>query len=637
MENSRESEVTVNFSDPRKFATILRSDLKETFFADDPFQEFRNEPPKRRTIKVFQYFVPMLEWLPKYNFQLFRYDFLAGITIASLAIPQGISYAKLAEIPPIIGLYSSFIPPFVYAVFGTSKYLAVGTIAASSLLIASTIKEKVSPDEDPTLYLNLVFTTAFCTGILQTILGVLRLGILVDYLSHSTITGFMGGTATIISLQQLKGFLGLKKFTTKTDVISVLKSVFKHRHQWRWESALVGIIFLSFLLFTVQLRKKKPKLFWVSAVAPMVTVVVGCIIAYLADGDKHGIHTVGPLKRGLNPISIYDLNFNSAYIMAPIKAGFITGILATTEGIAIGRSFAMRRNEQTDGNKEMIAFGLMNIVGSFTSCYLTTGPFSKTAVNFNAGARTPMANVVMALCMMLILLFLAPVFRYTPQVALSAIITAAMLGLIKYDEVYHLYKVDKFDFCICMTAFLGVTFITMDTGLILSLCLSVVRALLYVARPATCKLGNIPNSTLYRDVEQYPAATGVPGIIVLQLGSPIYFANSIYLKERIMRWVRDEQGNPNSKAADIEHVLLDLGGVTTIDMTGIETLVEIRRNMLAKGIKMGIVNPRINVLEKMMFSKFVDLIGKESIFLSVEDAVKTCQFSLNQSPQKDGS
>ncbi|XP_034699610.1 probable sulfate transporter 3.5 isoform X2 [Vitis riparia] len=584
MENSRESEVTVNFSDRRNFATVLRSDLKETFFADDPFQEFRNEPPKRRTIKIFQYCVPMLEWLPKYNFQFFRYDFLAGITIASLAIPQGISYAKLAEIPPIIGLYSSFIPPFVYAVFGTSKYLAVGTIAASSLLIASTIKEKVSPDEDPTLYLNLVFTTAFCTGILQTILGVLRLGIFVDFLSHSTITGFMGGTATIISLQQLKGFLGLKQFTTKTNVVSVLKAVFKFRHQWRWESALLGIIFFSFLLFTVQLRKKKPQLFWVSAVAPMVTVVIGCIIAYFADGDKHGIHTVGPLKKGLNPISIYNLNFNSAYIMAPIKAGLITGILATTEGIAIGRSFAMKRNEQTDGNKEMIAFGLMNLVGSFTSCYLTTGPFSKTAVNFNAGARTPMANVVMALCMMLILLFLAPVFRYTPQV-----------------------------------------------------CLSIVRALLYVARPATCKLGNIPNSALYRDVEQYPAASGVPGIIVLQLGSPIYFANCIYLKERIMRWVRDEQGNPNSKTADIEHVLLDLGGVTTIDMTGIETLVEIRRNILAKGIKMGIINPRINVLEKMMLSKFVDLIGKESIFLSVEDAVKTCQFSLNQSPQKGDS
>ena len=228
------------------------------------------------------------------------------------------------------------------------------------------------------------------------------------------------------------------------------------------------------------------------------------------------------------------------------------------EGIAIGRSFAMKRNEQTDGNKEMIAFGLMNLVGSFTSCYLTTGPFSKTAVNFNAGARTPMANVVMALCMMLILLFLAPVFRYTPQVALSAIITVAMLGLIKYDEVYHLYKVDKFDFCICMAAFLGVIFITMDMGLMISVrisshssssikcennvnipnfvsfqvCLSIVRALLYVARPATCKLGNIPNSALYRDVEQYPAASGVPGIIVLQLGSPIYFANCIYLKER---------------------------------------------------------------------------------------------------------
>ena len=142
--------------------------------------------------------------------------------------------------------------------------------------------------------------------------------------------------------------------------------------------------------------------------------------------------------------------------------------LLLQEGIAIGRSFAIMKNEQTDGNKEMIAFGLMNIVGSFTSCYLTTGPFSKSAVNFNAGCRSAMSNVVMAFCMMLTLLFLAPVFSYTPLVALSAIITSAMLGLIKYDEAYHLFKVDKFDFCICMAAFFGVTFVTMDVGLMLS-------------------------------------------------------------------------------------------------------------------------------------------------------------------------
>ncbi|KAA8534999.1 hypothetical protein F0562_030002 [Nyssa sinensis] len=532
MTTSSESVHKVNFATPRSFKTALKSDLKETFFPDDPFRQFENEPPSGRLKKAVQYFVPVFEWLPKYSLRLFKYDLLAGITIASLAIPQGISYAKLANIPPIIGLYSSFVPPLIYAAFGSSKHLAVGTVAACSLLIAATIEEKVSANDNPTLYLHLVFTATLVAGLFQAALGFLRLGILIDFLSHSTITGFMGGTAVLICLQQLKGFFGVKHFTTKTDVVSVLRAVFSHRNEWRWESAVVGIIFLVFLQFTKYVKQKRPRLFWVSAIAPMVTVIIGCLFAYFVHAEKHGIQIVGDLKKGINPLSIKDLNFDPKYISAPIKAGLITAIVALAEGIAISRSFAIMKNEQIDGNKEMVAFGLMNIVGSFTSCYLTTGPFSKTAVNFNAGCKTQMANVVMAICMMLTLLFLAPLFSYTPLVALSAIIMSAMFGLVDYQKIHHLFETDKFDFCICMVAFIGVAFISMDIGIMLSVGLAILRALLYVARPATCKLGNIPNSTLYRDVEQYPEATAEPGILVLKLGSPIYFANSTYIRER---------------------------------------------------------------------------------------------------------
>ncbi|MBA0690293.1 hypothetical protein Goari_007981 [Gossypium aridum] len=625
------SRQAVNFAAPRGFATAFKADCKETFFPDDPFHEMKHEKPLNKLKKTIQYFIPLFEWLPNYNLRLFRYDLLAGITITSLAIPQGISYAKLANIPPIYGLYSSFIPPFVYSIFGSSKHLAVGTVAACSLLLSETVGAKASPQDDPTLYLHLIFTATFFTGIFQTALGFLRLGILVDFLSHSTITGFMGGTAIIICLQQLKGMLGLIHFTTHTDVVSVLGAVFRHRNEWRWESAVVGIIFLAFLQFTRYLRQKRPKLFWVSAIAPMVVVVVGCLFAFFAHADKHGIQIVGELKKGLNPPSIQYLNFDPQYLPVTVRAGLITGLIAMAEGIAIGRSFAIMKSEQTDGNKEMIAFGFMNIIGSFTSCYLTTGPFSKTAVNFNAGCRTAMSNVVMGFCMMLTLLFLAPLFRYTPLVALSAIIMSAMLGLINYDEMIHLFKVDKFDFVICMAAFLGVSFISMDVGLILSVGLALLRALLYVARPAACKLGKIPNSSLYRDIEQYPGSTPTQGVLVLQLGSPIYFANSTYIRERVLRYIKEEQGVSDSKTDIIEHLLLDLSGVSSIDMTGIETFLELRRILDSKGIKLSIVNPRIEVLEKLTLAKFTDAIGKESFYLSIEDAVQNCRFSLQYS------
>ncbi|KAG5564669.1 hypothetical protein RHGRI_000750 [Rhododendron griersonianum] len=546
MTNARESCIyEVNYATPRSFGTALKSDLKETLFPDDPFHEFRNEPPSKKAKKAVQYFVPIFEWLPKYSLRFFKYDLLAGITIASLAIPQGISYAKLANLPPIIGLYSSFVPPLVYAVFGSSKHLAVGTVAACSLLIGSIIGQKVSPVDEPELYLHLVFTATFFTGILQAAMGFLR-----------------------------------------------------------------------------YVKQKKPKLFWVSAIAPMVVVLTGCLFAYFAHAEKHGIQIVGDLKKGINPLSIQHLNFDPKYIAAPIQAAIITAMVALAEGIAIGRSFAILKNEQVDGNKEMIAFGFMNLVGSFTSCYLTTGPFSKTAVNFNAGCKTAMANVVMAACMLLTLLFLAPMFSYTPLVALSAIIMSAMLGLIEYEKAYRLFKTDKYDFLICMAAFLGVAFISMDVGLMLSVGLAILRALLYVARPATCKLGSIPNSSLYRDIEQYPEANGIPGILVLQLGSPIYFPNCNYIRERILRWVRDEQASRDADQA---------GSVTCIDITGVETLIEILKALEAKGIKMALVNPRLEVMEKLIVTKFIDTIGKENVFLSIDDAIEASRFNLKSS------
>ncbi|KAJ4908207.1 putative sulfate transporter 3.5 [Raphanus sativus] len=612
----------VNFSAPRSFVVKFRSKCKETFFPDDPFKPISQEPNGLiKTKKTLEYFVPIFEWLPKYNLQKLWYDLLAGITITSLAVPQGISYANLASIPPIIGLYSSFVPPFVYAVLGSSNTLAVGTVAACSLLISEIFGEDLLK-KDPNLYLHLIFTSTFITGVFQFALGFFRLGILVDFLSHSTITGFMGGTAIIILLQQLKGVFGIVHFTHRTDVVSVLHALFTHRDEWKWQSALAGLCFLIFLQSTRYIKKIKPRLFWVSAMGPMVVVLVGCLVAYLVKGTEHGIQTVGPLKKGLNPPSIQYLTFDAKYLPLVIKAGIVTGLIAMAEGMAIGRSFAVMKNEQTDGNKEMIAFGLMNIIGSFTSCYLTTGPFSKTAVNYNAGTKTPMSNVVMGLCMMLVLLFLAPLFSYTPLVGLSAIIMSAMLGLIDYEEMYHLFKVDKFDFLVCMSAFFGVSFLSMDYGLIISVGLSVVRALLYVARPSTCKLGRIPNSVMFRDIEQYPGGEEMAGFVILQLGSPIFFANSTYVRERILRWIGDEH-------EDVEFLLLDLSGVSSIDMTGMETLLEVRRILVSKGIKMVIINPRFEVLEKMMLSHFVEKIGKEYVFLSIDGAVQACRFNLS--------
>ncbi|KAA8527638.1 hypothetical protein F0562_034967 [Nyssa sinensis] len=537
----------------KPFFESLKSSLKETFFPDDPFRQFKNQPLSRKFLLGLQYFVPILEWAPRYTFDFFKSDVIAGITIASLAVPQGISYASLANLPPIIGLYSSFVPPLVYAMLGSSRDVAVGTVAVASLLISSMLGKEVNPNENPKLYVQLALTATFFAGVFQASLGFLRLGFIVDFLSHATIVGFMGGAATVVCLQQLKGILGLVHFTHGTDLVSVMRSILSQTHEWRWESGVLGCGFLFFLILTR--------------------------------------YFIGHLKKGLNPPSLFELAFRSSYLTTAIKTGVITGVIALAEGIAVGRSFAMYKNYHIDGNKEMIAFGMMNIAGSCTSCYLTTGPFSRTAVNFNAGS---------------------------------------MLGLIDYEAAIHLWNVDKFDFVVCICAYFGVVFGSVEIGLVIAVVLSLLRVLLFVARPPTIVLRNIPNSMTYRSMDQYPAANNVPGILILQIDAPIYFANASYLRERISRWI-DEEDDKLKCSAEIglQYVILDMTTVGSIDTSGISMLEEVNKNIDRRGLKLVLTNPRSEVMKKLDKSKLVDAIGQEWIYLTVGEAVAACNFMLH--------
>uniref|UniRef100_A0A803NCX6 STAS domain-containing protein n=1 Tax=Chenopodium quinoa TaxID=63459 RepID=A0A803NCX6_CHEQI len=583
----------------KPFATTLTSNLKETFFPDDPFRKWKKQPFQRRLLLGLQYFVPIFEWAPRYQFKLFKADLIAGITIASLAIPQGIN--------------SSLVPPLVYAMMGSSRDLAIGTVAVASLLYTDILGKVVSPTDNPREYLHLAFTATFFTGVIQVFLGLLRLGFIVDLLSHATILGFMGGVATTVSFQQLKGILGLRHFTHKSDLISVLKAIFSQTHEWKWQPAILGCSFLFYMLLAKFYSKRKPIFFWTSAMAPLTSVILGSLLVYLTHADNHGVQVIGHLKKGLNPPSFKYLAFGSPFLGSAIKTGAITGIIALAEGVAVGRSFALVKNYHIDGNKEMLAFGLMNIVGSCTSCYLTSGIFSRSAVNFNAGCQTVVSNIIMSIAMIITLLFLIPFFSFTPLVVLSSIIINAMLGLIKYEEVYHLWKVDKFDFIICISSYLGVVFGSVENGLITAFCLSVVRLLLVAARPKTVMLGNIPDTVSYRNIRHYEFAQRVPGILILQIDGPINFACTNYLRERIIRWVDEEEDRiKNCRGQSLQYVILDLGAVGSIDTCGISLLEEVTKLIERKSLKLILANPGSEVFKKMHLSRSTEIFGRST-------------------------
>ncbi|GAA0160634.1 transporter [Lithospermum erythrorhizon] len=539
----------------------LRHRLSEIFFPDDPFHRFKNQTWFKKLVLGLQFFFPIFQWAPNYSFKLLRSDVISGLTIASLAIPQGISYAKLANLPPIVGLYSSFVPPLIYSVLGSSRHLAVGPVSIASLVMGTMLSEVVSPIDQSILYLQLAFTATFFAGVFQASLGFLRLGFVIDFLSKATLVGFTAGAAVIVSLQQLKGLLGIVHFTTKMQIVPVLSSVFQHKDEWSWQTIVMGICFLIFLLTTRHIGMKKPNLFWISAAAPLASVILSTVLVVSMKSKVHGIKTIGHLPKGLNPPSSNMLYFDGPHLALALKTGLITGILSLTEGIAVGRTFAALNNYQVDGNKEMMAIGLMNMAGSCSSCYVTTGSFSRSAVNYNAGAQTVVSNIILAATVLVTLLFLMPLFYYTPNLILAAIIITAVIGLIDYQAAIKLWKVDKLDFLACLCSFFGVLFISVPLGLAIAVGVSVFKILMHVTRPNTVILGNIPGTQTYQSLNRYKEAQRVSSFLILAVEAPIYFANSNYIQERVLRWIREEEERIKAnKETDVKYVILDMTG-----------------------------------------------------------------------------
>ncbi|KAG2536347.1 hypothetical protein PVAP13_9NG182200 [Panicum virgatum] len=584
---------------------------------------------------------------------MFKGDFVAGLTIASLCIPQDIGYSKLANLPPEIGLYSSFVPPLIYTLMGSSRDLAIGPVAVVSLLLGSQLQNEFDPKTHPLEYRRLAFTATFFAGITQAALGFFRLGFIIEYLSHAAIVGFMAGAAITIALQQLKGFLGIRKFTTNTDIVSVMKSIFKSAHHgWNWQTILIGASFLGFLLVTKYIGKKKKKLFWMSATAPLISVIISTFFVYITRADKHGVAVlayhwlqVKNIEKGINPPSASLIYFSGPFLLKGLKIGVVAGLIALTvkqnpfnfkweqcadtyvnfyqEAIAIGRTFAAMKDYQLDGNKEMVALGTMNVVASLTSCYITTGGFGRSAVNCAAGCRTAASNVVMSIVVLLTLLFITPLFKYTPNAILSSIIISAVLGLIDYKAAYIIWKVDKLDFLACLGAFLGVVFSSVEYGLLTAVAISIAKILLQATRPKTALLGNLPRTAIYKNIEQYQEVTTVPRVVIVQVDSAIYFTNSNYVKERILRWLEEEEERQRQqKFPQIECLIVALSAVADIDTSGIHALEELFRALEKRKIQLILADPGPTVIQKLHAAKFTELIGDDKISLTVGDAVK---------------
>ncbi|KAL8523564.1 hypothetical protein ACS0TY_013511 [Phlomoides rotata] len=582
------------------------------------------QPRNNKPLLFLQALFPILKWGRNYNATKFKNDLMAGLTLASLCIPQSIGYASLAKLDPQYGLYTSVVPPLIYAMMGSSREIAIGPVAVVSLLLSAMISKVVDPSDDPVAYRRLVFTVTFFTGTFQALFGVCRLGFLIDFLSHAAVVGFMGGAAIVIGLQQLKGLFGITHFTTKTDVVSVTAAVVKAlHHEWYPLNFVLGCTFLILILITRFIGRRNKKLFWLPAMAPLFSVVLSTLIVYLTKADKHGVKIVKHFKGGLNPISVDQLDFGGSHVGEAAKIGLICALIALTEAIAVGRSFATIKGYHLDGNKEMVAMGCMNIVGSCTSCYTATGSFSRTAVNFSAGCETVVSNIVMSITVLISLLLLTRFLYYTPLPILASIILSALPGLIDVNEAYNIWKVDKLDFLVCIGAFFGVLFGSVEIGLLVAVGISFAKIILLSIKPSTEVLGRLPGTDIFCNIIQYPVAQKFPGILVIRINSgTLCFANSNFIRERILKLVTDETEMEGSTKGGPRVMVLDMTNVLNIDTSGIHAMAELHKELNSRGTQLAVANPRWHVIAKMKAGKLIVKIGLEWIFLSVADAVE---------------
>ncbi|KAK8952416.1 Sulfate transporter 1.3 [Platanthera zijinensis] len=621
--NKRPLAYKVGFPPQRSLVSEFSQNLKEALFTDDPLRPYKDQTTSRKIVLGLQSLFPILKWGREYNLIKFKGDLIAGLTIASLCIPQDIGYAKLANLDPQYGLYTSFVPPLIYAALSSSRDIAIGPVAVVSLLLGHLLEKEFDYTKNKEEYYRLAFTATFFAGITEAALGFLRLGFLIDFLSHSAIVGFMGGAAITIGLQQLKGLLGIQNFTKKTDVISVMKSVWGSvHHGWNWQTILIGVAFLGFLLLTKYIGKRKRSLFWVAAIAPLISIILATFFVYITRADKHGVQIVKKIKKGVNHSSLHQIYFSGPNLVKGIKIGVVSGMIALTEAVAIGRTFASMKDYQLDGNKEMVALGTMNIAGSLTSCYVATGSFSRSAVNYMAGCQTSASNIVMSIVVLLTLELITPLFKYTPNAVIASIIINAVAGLIDFKAAILIWKIDKLDFIACMGAFFGVVFVSVEIGLLIAVGISFAKILLQVTRPRIVLLGNLLRTSIYRNIQQYPEAVRVPGFVIVRIDCAIHFSNSNYVKERILRWLRDEDEHLKvNNLPQTEFLILDMSPVTDIDTSGIQAFEELCKNLKKKDIELILANPGSVVMEKLLASRFTELIGSGRIFLTVGEAV----------------
>lgn len=527
-------------------------------------------------------------WLDGYRANDLKRDCAAGATVAVMLVPQAMAYALLAGLPPVAGLYAATFPLMAYALVGTSRQLAVGPVAMISLLAATACGRVAEPGS--AAYIQAMALLALLAGAMQILLGWLRAGFLVNFVSHAVISGFTSAVAVVIALSQLKHLLGIE-LDGGTTAVNVAVRAVRRLPEAHAPTVVLGLGALGAL---AACRKKWPRF-----PGALLAVAAGAGLVAGLRLHERGVRTVGFVPRGL---PAWDMPVASAQtVLALLPAALVIVFIGYMESNAVSQWIASREKYRVNPNRELLGLGLANLTAGLFSGYAVTGGFSRTAVNYQAGARSPLSSLVTAGLVLLALLALTPLFTLVPYAVLAAVIMVAVAGLFDVREAARLFRLKKADGWTLAVTFAVTLAAGIEEGLLAGIFVSLLLFVARSSRPRTVVLGRVGDRDEFHDIGRRPDAVTCPDVIVIRVDASLYFANARFVEDR----VRERLAlNPEAR-----WVLMDMSGVNDIDAVAVAVLDDLMEACAHRGVRFAFAGMKAQVRDVAARDGWADKLG----------------------------
>jgi len=561
---------------------------------------------------MLERYLPILQWLRTYNKGTLTSDMVAALIVTIMLIPQSLAYALLAGLPAEVGLYASILPLVAYAIFGTSRTLAVGPVAVVSLMTAAAVGNLAL--QGTAEYLTAAIALAFISGLILILMGVLRLGMLANFLSHPVISGFITASGIIIAASQLKHIFGVD--ASGHNLLELIVSIGEHADQLHWPTLIIGVSATAFLFWV---RKNLKPLLIKSGMSqgiadilakagPVAAVAATTLVTFAFSLDQGGVRVVGEVPTGLPGFALpsFDMDLWQQLFISAL----LISIVGFVESVSVAQTLAAKRRQRIDPSQELIGLGTSNVASAVSGGFPVTGGFSRSVVNFDAGAETPAAGAFTAVGIALAAIFLTPLLYFLPKATLAATIIVAVLSLVDLGALKRTWKYSRPDF-VAMAATIILTLVSgVEAGIIAGVSLSILLYLHRTSMPHSAVVGRVPGTQHFRNVERHEVETCLD-VMSLRIDESLYFANARYLEDRVYDLV--------SRNDCVKDFILMCPAINLIDASALESLEAINQRLKDSGVRFHLSEVKGPVMDRLKRSHFLhELTGQ--VFLSQNDA-----------------